>query len=750
MLFDHTTETESHMSTTKASISTTTRPSITPPATAGPLGRLGAWVTDHAKLVTVLWLLAIVGLGAFAPQVEHKLSGAGWQANGSESVEARELAREYFGGNASSAIQVVVRSTDGPVTEGEGKDVIAKATRILDAEPRIADVVAPMPGATLSQDGSTAIVLAGAGADTNEMVRVATDLKAELQDLSTDTVQVNPTGSSLLWSDFNEANLDAMLKSEFMSWPVTLAILVLAFGALVAAGLPLILTLAGLVASAGSLVLINELVPVSIWAMNFAMMFALALGIDYALFLVVRYRAARAARRDANTSAGRADSASSIRADRQWAIAQTMDTAGKAVLLSGLTVLVSLSAVMLVPSPSFRSMAGGIMLSVVFVLAATLTLLPLVLFGLDDRINKLALPWSRAGEHRSAKFAAWGERLWKRPLAWGLASLIILLALAAPMVGLQTAMPSIKVLPEDASARVGYNQVQDAFGTGAPGTLTIVAERADAQTTASVLKEDPGIAAAMPPMPAADDSELVLIQAVPTVDPSDPDLADTVDRLRDGLPTSAVLGGAAVENLDLKTQLDESTPLVIGVVLVLGFILLLIALQAPLISLLGTLASLLSTAAAFGVARLIFQEGHGADLLGFESQGFVNAWAPVFFFAMIFAIAMDYTVFLLASAKEHYERSGDPKDAMVGSLAHSGRVIFAAGAVMVAVFFTFALSGPIPPKEMGVVLGLAVLLDAFLVRLVLLPVLLRLTGRAAWYTPAWMRKVLPNITFAHD
>jgi putative drug exporter of the RND superfamily len=708
----------------------------------GPLGRLGVWVTEHAKLATIVWLLAIVGLGAFAPQVEHNLSGAGWQADGSESVEARELAREHFGGNASSAIQVVVRSSDGPVTEGEGKKVLAEVTDILDDEPRIADVVQPMPGATLSRDGETAILLAGAGADTNEMVRVATDLKGELQSLSTDTVKVNPTGSSLLWSDFNEANLDAMLKSEFMSWPVTLAILVLAFGALVAAGLPLILTLAGLVASAGSLVLINELVPVSIWAMNFAMMFALALGIDYALFIVVRYRAARAARQS--------DDPARAVADRRWAIAQTMDTAGKAVLLSGLTVLISLSAVMLVPSPAFRSMAGGIMLSVVFVLAATLTLLPLVLFKLDGRINKFALPWSRSGEHRSPKFAAWGERLWKRPVAWGLASLVVLLALAAPILGLQTAMPSIKVLPEDASARVGYDRVQESFGEGAPGTLQVVADRADAKSTAAVLTADEGITAAMRPMPAADDSGLVLVQAVPTADPSDPELDDTVDRLRSELPDSAVVGGAAVENLDLKAQLDESTPVVIGVVLVLGFLLLLVALQAPLISLLGTLASLLSTAAAFGVARLIFQEGYGADLLGFESQGFLDAWAPVFFFAMIFAIAMDYTVFLLASAKEHYERSGDAKDAMVGSLAHSGRVIFAAGAVMVAVFFTFALSGPIPPKEMGVVLGIAVLLDAFLVRLVLLPVLLRLTGAAAWYSPAWLKKVLPSITFAHD
>ncbi|HWJ68278.1 MAG TPA: MMPL family transporter [Nocardioides sp.] len=700
----------------------------------GPLGRLGTWVTENGRTVGLAWIAIVIGLGIFAPSVEKTLSGAGWQADGSESVAVRDLAEEHFGGNASHAIQVVVHSTDGPLESGDGRRVLAAVTRVLEEEPRLAEVVAPVPGASLSPDGRTAVVLAGAGADTNEMVRVATDLKEELQDLSTDGVEVNPTGSSLLWSDFNEANLEAMLTSEMYSWPVTLAILVLAFGALVAAGLPLLLTLAGLVASAGSLVLINELVPVSIWAMNFAMMFALALGIDYALFVVARYRAARMGQQGS---------------PRQ-AVAETMDTAGKAVLLSGATVLVSLSAVMLVPSPSFRSMAGGIMISVVFVLAATLTLLPLVLFKLDDRINRLALPWVKVGEHRSPAFARWGEHLWRRPAAWGIGSTVVLLILAAPILGLRTGMPSIKVLPEDASARVGYEQVKDAFGPGAPGMMQVVVDADDSAAAAAVLGDDPGVAAVMPAVKAADDSGLAMLQAVPTVDPSDPALPDTVDRLRADLPASALVGGAAVENIDLTDQLDRSTPLVIGVVLLLGFLLLLFALQAPLISLLGTLASLLSTAAAFGVARLVFQEGYGAGLLGFESQGFLDAWAPVFFFAMIFAIAMDYTVFLLASAKEHWEKSGDPREAMVGAVAHSGRVIFAAGGVMVAVFFTFALSGPLPPKEMGVILGVAVLLDAFLVRLVLLPVLLRVAGPAAWAAPAWLRRILPPITFAHD
>ncbi|MGB6245320.1 MMPL family transporter [Gordonia sp. (in: high G+C Gram-positive bacteria)] len=699
----------------------------------GPLGRLGLWVTAHGKIVTAAWILLVVGLGIFAPFVEKNLSGAGWQADGSDSVAVRELAVEHFGGNASSAIQVVVTGQQ-PLTSGDGPRVLAEITDVLKGDSRVSEVMAPMPGATLSPDGKTGIVLAGAGADTNDMVRAATDLTPKLKALSTADVQVAPTGASVLWSDFNSANLEAMLTSEMISWPVTLGILVLAFGALVAAGLPLLLTLAGLIASAGVLVLLNELMPVSIWAMNFAMMFSLALGIDYALFVVVRFRAARMGQQ------------LSMRA----AIAQTMDTAGKAVLLSGATVLVSLSAVMLVPSPSFRSMAGGIMISVLFVLAATLTLLPLVLAKLDHRINKFALPWSKVAEHRSPAFERWAERLWRQPLRWGGAALVILVALAVPIVGLNTAMPSIKVLPEDSSARVGYDQVKSALGDGAPGMLSIIVPTDQAGAAEQVLKSDSGIVAALPPMSPTDGADLRMIQAMPTVDPSDPALGQTVDRLRETLPQGSLVGGAAVENLDLKSQLDTSTPLVIAVVMLLGFLLLLVALQAPLIAFLGTLVSLLSTAAAFGVARLVFQDGIGASLFGFESQGFLDAWAPVFFFAMIFAIAMDYTVFLLASAKEHWETERDAKAAMIGAVAHSGRVIFAAGGVMVAVFFTFALSGPLPPKEMGVILGVAVLLDAFLVRLVLLPVILRLTGRAAWASPRWLQKVLPKVSFSHN
>ncbi|WP_369230096.1 MMPL family transporter [Streptomyces sp. R21] len=708
-------------------------PEVQPPGRSGPLGQLGAWTAGHFKQVLMGWLVVVAVLGAFAPQVTSALSGAGWQSNGSESVRVRELAQEHFGGNASSAIQVVVGSKDGKVTDTSARKVIAEVTRALKADDRIGEVIAPQPGVSISRDGRTAVVLGGADANTDDMVRAADDLKEPLRKLSTGDITVRATGASAMWSDFNTANLEAMIHAEILSWPVTLVVLVIAFGSLVAAGLPLLLTMAGLAASVGSLVLLSHVMPISIWAMDFALMFALALGIDYALFLVIRFRAALAAS-----------------GDRRRAVVETMDTAGKAVLLSGLTVLVSLSAVMLVPAPAVRTMAVGIMLSVVFVLAATLTLLPAVLGRLGPRVNKFALPRTRADRAASPRFQAWGERLWRQPLRFGALALAVLIALAVPVLGLKTAMPSIKVVPENDSSRQGYELVQSALGKGAPGMLQIVTPSADADAAVEVLTTNEGIAAVTPAQQAADGSHLTMIQAMPSVDPSDGQLARTVAGLRAELPPNALVGGAAVENLDLKQSLDDKAPLVIGVILALGFVLLLIALQAPLISALAVLTNLLATGAAFGVARLIFQDGHLSGLLGFDPQGFLDGWGPVFFFAMIFAIAMDYTVFLLSSAKEHYERTGEPRQAVIGALAHSGRVIFAAAAVMVAVFFTFALADPLPPKEMGIVLGVAVLLDAFLIRLVLLPVLLRLTGRAAWWSPAWLRRILPDVRFSHD
>nr|WP_312898935.1 MMPL family transporter [Corynebacterium variabile] len=694
------------------------------------------------KAVLGVWLLVLVGLGAAAPSVFSSLAGAGWQANGSESVAVRDLATEHFGGNASSAIQVVIHTDDGTIGDAATTTVIDRATDLLSADDRIADIMPPAPGVTVSEDGRTGILIAGAAADTDDMVRLADDLADSVTALADPTagVEVFPTGQSMLWSDFNHANHDAMMKAEMMSWPVTLLILVLAFGSLVAAGLPLMLTLAGLVASAGALVLLNMVTPISVWAMNFALMFALALGIDYALFLVARFR--DALRPHGGSHGGTTPSAS-------VAVAATYATAGKAVLLSGITVLISLSAVLLVPAPAVRTMAVGIMLAVVFVLAASFTLLPAVLGALGEKVNAVSLPFAKKQEHRSPLFARWAGVLQRRPLVAVLGSAALLVLLALPVLGLKVAMPSIAVVPEDAPVRQGYHLVQDAMGDGAPGMLQIITDAEDAEAATGRAASTDGIAAVTPAMPAGDDSGLVMFQAVPEVDPSDEAMTGILADLRADLPESALVGGAPAENIDLQDALDTWLPVIIGVILVLGFLLLLVALRAPLTALVGTLVSLLSTGAAFGVARLIFQEGHLSGLFGFEPQGFLDGWGPVFFFAMIFAVAMDYTVFLLATVKEHHEKTGDARLSVTEGMAHSGRIIFAAAAVMVAVFFTFALAEPLPPKEMGIILGTAVLLDALLVRLVLLPAVMLLAGRAAWWCPAWLRRILPDVSFSH-
>lgn len=694
----------------------------------------------HMKAVLGVWLLVLVGLGAAAPSVFSSLAGAGWQANGSESVAVRDLATEHFGGNASSAIQVVIHTDDGTIGDAATTEVIEDATALLSADDRIADIMPPTPGVTVSEDGRTGILIAGAAADTDDMVRLADDLSDRITALGTDTIDVLPTGQSMLWSDFNHANHDAMMKAEMMSWPVTLLILVLAFGSLVAAGLPLMLTLAGLVASAGALVLLNMVTPISVWAMNFALMFALALGIDYALFLVARFR--DALRPHGGSHGGTTPSAS-------VAVAATYGTAGKAVLLSGITVLISLSAVLLVPAPAVRTMAVGIMLAVVFVLAASFTLLPAVLGALGEKVNAVSLPFAKKQEHRSPLFARWAGVLQRRPLVAVLGSAALLVLLALPVLGLKVAMPSIAVVPEDAPVRQGYHLVQDAMGDGAPGMLQIITDAEDAEAATGRAASTDGIAAVTPAMPAGDDSGLVMFQAVPEVDPSDEAMTGILADLRADLPESALVGGAPAENIDLQDALDTWLPVIIGVILVLGFLLLLVALRAPLTALVGTLVSLLSTGAAFGVARLIFQEGHLSGLFSFEPQGFLDGWGPVFFFAMIFAVAMDYTVFLLATVKEHHEKTGDARLSVTEGMAHSGRIIFAAAAVMVAVFFTFALAEPLPPKEMGIILGTAVLLDALLVRLVLLPAVMLLAGRAAWWCPAWLRRILPDVSFSH-
>jgi len=393
------------------------------------------------------------------------------------------------------------------------------------------------------------------------------------------------------------------------------------------------------------------------------------------------------------------------------------------------------------------------MLSVVAVLAATLTLLPAVLAKIGTHIDagRMRLPGRRAEANadrdgRGTPLHRWGSFLWRHPVISGVSGLIILLLAAAPVIGLRTSMPSITVIPASANARVGYSQVTSAFGPGAPGTLQVLVPQSQQGPATAVARSTQGVAAVIAGQSAAG---WTMLQVVPATGPSTPATGDTIARLRHALPRGSLVGGAAAENYDLQRALVSRTPMVMGLLGILGFVLLLIALGAPLAAASGVIVTALSVAGAFGVARLIFQDGHLSGLLGFTPQGFVDAWGPLFFGAMVFGVAMDYTLFLLSAAKERYETHVDPEHAIIGSVASSGRVVISAAAVMIAVFLTFALSGPLAPKEMGVILAVAVALDALVVRLVLLPVVLRYGNHLSWHQPMWLGKVLPKVKFSH-
>lgn len=694
---------------------------------AGAVGRLGSWCAAHGRLVVGFWALVFGILGlVLGPRAEDALSGAGWEDSGAESVAARAAIEDSFPGFGSYSLAVVVDAGEHGFDDPEVARTMNRVETTLEEEPAVSSVVEPGRHGGISRDGTTAVFAAGAGGDENEMVDAAGRLSNELEGVAPDGIAVSVTGLPGFWSDFNEASKKAMISAEFRSWPVTLVILAIAFGSLVAAGLPLLLTILGLASAIGALWIGAQFGDISIWAVNFALMFALAVGIDYALFVVVRFRA--------SMRAGRAPGA---------AVTETMDTAGKAVLLSGLTVVASLLALLLIPSPPFQTTAIGMALAVVFVLGASLTLLPALLARLGERIDRVALPWEGAVAHRSEGFARWAAMVWRRPLLTGAVATASLLALMVPLLFIETGMPSIRTLPEDAPARVGQERIAEAFAAGAPDRLDIVIDASRARQARRAVVSEDGLALGGPVLRSRGSA---LVRAVPEVSAHPALLAG----LRARLPDGAMVGGPAAERLDLESMLSARLPLIYAGVIGVGFLILLVALRAPLVALASVLLNLLATGAAFGIGVLVFQEGVGASLLGFEAQGQITAWGPILFFTLIFALAMDYTVFLLSSVKEHFERTGDARQATIEGMATSGRVINAAAAVMVFVFFTFSLAGVLPPKEMGAILGLAVLLDATLIRLLLLPAILRLLGERAWQPPRLIDRWLPEVRHSHD
>jgi len=724
------------MAVTSTTPPETARPPSGPPRPTAWFSRLAAFSARRRRLVIGLWLVVTLAAAPLAITLDGALSGAGWEAQGSTAQQVRdELRRDFPALGAENPVVVYRQRT--PISS-DPAGLRALVTALADA-PRasgVADPLAlPASAGLVARDGRTAIVPVAQAVTSDAQRPVAA---GELGDYVGGLhlpagAQAEVTGEWPVWSDFNQINEQALHKAELLSGLPSLILLFVAFGMLLAAGLPLLLALAGIAVGFAGLHLLTAVTPLSVWSMNFSMMIGLAVGIDYSLFIVSRYREERAEGRDPVA-----------------AIENTLGTAGKAVFLSALTVVLSLAAVYLVPVMVFRSMALGMILSVVAVALAALTLLPAVLVALGDRV----LTTKRTGGPDMAaegRWRRWTAQSLRRPGTVLAVGLVVLGGLAAPALGMHLGMPSAHVVDTGHTSRDGYDLLVGAFGPGAAAPVLVTTPAQDAGRVVAIAQRHAGVVdARVVTDTAATGRTVVRVTGSTPVD--DPGTGRLVSALRTDLRAAvpdARVGGPAAQNHDLTGALTGRAPYAVALILVVAFVLLLVVFRSLVVAVTSILLNVLTVGAAFGFATLVFQHGIGAGLLGIEHQPFIDAWAPLFFFALLFGLSMDYQLFLLAAIRERYQATGDTRTAIQEGIARTGRPITNAALVMIVVFVAFGVTGPIPPTELGVTLAMAVLLDATVVRVLLVPAVMALIGERNWYLPRWLDRTLPHVRFNH-
>ncbi|MFN8036818.1 MAG: MMPL family transporter [Acidimicrobiia bacterium] len=718
-----------------------THPAGSGPAT-GILARIARFAARRHRAVILTWILLALAAAPLALTLTGALSGAGWEAQGTTSQSVRDEIRRDFAGLGAESAYVVYRQPRPVATDPAGARELVAALRGAPGSTAVVDPFSMPPSSGLvARDGRTVLIPVAlkATADADRPVSAGRlgDYVGTLHLTHGATADV--TGEWPVWADFNRTNEEALHKAELLSGLPSVLLLLVAFGSAVAAGIPLLLALAGISIGFASLHLLGLAIPLSVWAMNFSMMIGLAVGIDYSLFIVSRYREERAEG-----------------VEPVEAIAGTLSTAGKAVFLSALTVVFSLAAVFLVPVMVFRSMALGMILAVVAVAAASLTLLPAVLVALGDRVLKTR---GKAHPHGLEDPDIAAETRWQRitrvalrrpALVLGL-GIVLLLGLAAPALGIRLGMPGAHVVDQGRTSRDGYDTMVAAFGPGAASPVLITTPSNDAAAVVRVAAKTPGVVdARVVTEPAASGRVVVRVTGTtPVDDPATTRLVSDLRRDVAAVAPAARVGGPAAQNHDLTSVLTGRAPLAIGVILVVAFVLLLVVFRSLVIALFSIAMNLLTVGAAFGFATIVFQHGVGASLIGIHAQGFVDAWAPLFFFALLFGLSMDYQLFLLAAIRERYEDTGDTRRAVSEGIARTGRPITNAALIMIVVFVAFGVTGPIPPTELGITLALAVLLDATIVRVMIVPATMALLGERNWYLPGWLARRLPVVHFSH-
>ena len=737
--------------------------------------RLASFLARRRRLVLAIWVLVVlVSLPLAVRQTEH-LTGGGFDVPGSQSKAVAEAMQGVFAGRAGG-IAVLLRAEPG--ASGEQR---AAAVRRVRREVAGVDGIALQPavarrGELQLRRSDSAVLPLSSAVSPDELIDPAVDLREGLDPgAAANGVTTYLAGQPTVWAGMQELSKEDLAKAEASGFPIVALILLLVFGSLAAAALPLTLGFVSVIVTGALIYFISLQMSTSVFVTNMASMIGIGVAVDYSLFILARYREERRKGRDCDA-----------------ARAEALATSGLAVAFSGIAVIVSLAGLWMIDNQALRSMALGAMTVVAVSILTATTLLPALIGLLGDRVMpggivarvlgfvkhtvlrrpRPAIP-GRGSEGPSIStfldlrgsrgdggtdfWDRWARRVMARPVLAATGSAAVLLLLASPVLSLESGTTALEQFPRDSDVRVGNELVSEQLGGGADPVQIVASFSGDVDRTAvagfaAELREQRGVSSVAPPVYAGDS---VLIEATSTA-ASDSDAATAlVDRLRDsfvpagGLAAAASvdIGGETARTDDVRAQVSGSFWKIVGFVLALSFIVLMVMLRSLVLPLKAVLMNLLSIGAAFGVLVVIFQWGWFDSILGFESLGALDTINVPLIFAIVFGLSMDYEVFLMSRMRERYLAHGDNERAVAEGLASSARTISSAALIMTSVFAVFVLTGVPSIKELGLGCAVAIALDATLVRLILVPAAMKLMGNWNWWMPAWLDRILPNLSF---
>jgi len=701
--------------------------------------RLARAAAVHPWRVVVAWgLVLIASMAAIATLLGSAFTSDGSITSNPDSTRAEQVIADNFSQADRIDDAVVIYSADLTSDAPGFRAFVADVRSSIEATGAAQTVRDPYAadGSGISADGHAAVVTLVLGPDPEPgMADVIDEVTAADADAAFD---VDITGTNTLDHDFTELSESDLTNGELkFGLPAAMIVLVLVFGALVAAFLPMSIALLSIIVTVAISAVLGQVTSLSFFIVNMITAMGLALGIDYSLFVLSRYREERQAGRN-----------------KVDAIVATGGTSSKAVLFSGSSFVVALLGLLLVPDTILRSLALGAIIVGVVTMAAALTLLPALLSLLGDRVNALRLPI--VGRDHPAESPFWTRAVTavvRRPGTFLAAGLLVLLAAAFPVLGLHTGTSGVNSLPDDTYAKAGALALERSFpgtSTTDPAQVVISGDVTSSDVTAAIqeleasVADDPDFG---PTQQQIAENGQVAVVSIPLVgDPDHSQARRGLDRLRgdlvpsafDSTDTTVLVGGTTAENVDYSDVINKWLPIVLAFVLGLSFLLLTLVFRSLVLSATAVVLNLLSVGAAYGLLVLVFQHGVGAGLLGLQRVERVEAWVPVFLFSVLFALSMDYHVFLLSRIRERYAQNGDTNEAVVHGIAATGRLITGAALIIVVVFTGFAAGQLVMFQQMGFGVGIALLVDATLIRMVVVPATMALLGKWNWYLPSWL------------